>query len=154
MAEPKMKFSGSTASIARAMARASARSGAPNRTAVSRVQRSVRGEAGPPRFETPNLRIQLTDAEHRREVAANERSGWSFSRKSATTQLLRYFDGDSRDKRKVYERFEDANFHNLNRALESGDPVELRRQMNDIFDNTAPNKREKDLFRRLGLNIR
>ena len=88
------------------------------------------------------------------ETTANERSGWSFSRKSATTQLLRYFDGDARDKRKVYERFEDANFHNLNRALESGDPVELRRQMNDIFDNTAPNKQEKELFRRLGLNIR
>ena len=126
--------------------------GGRNRTALGRAE--VRGGAMPPRFETPDHSIRLTPQEEEREIRANERNGWGFTRASATTQLERYFNGDARTKVKVYSRFEDANFHGLNRALESGDPTKLRDWMNETYDDVKPGKKEKELYRRLGLNVR
>ena len=120
----------------------------------ARERAVAKGGATPPRFETPDLSIRLTPQEEEREIRANERNGWGFSRATAASQLERYFNGDVRTKVKVYSRFEDANFHGLNRALESGDPVKLRDWMNETYDDVKPSKKEKELYRRLGLNVR
>ena len=126
--------------------------GTGNRTALERAE--VRGGATPPRFETPDHSIRLTPEEEEREIRANDRNSWSFTRAQATAQLNRYFNGDARTKVKVFSRFEDANFHGLNRALDSGDPERLRDWMNETYDDVKPDKKEKELYRRLGLNIR
>ncbi len=88
------------------------------------------------------------------ERRANERNGWGFTRPQVITQLNRYFNGDERTKARVYYRFEDANFHMLNRALESGRLVDLRMAVEGIYEeDKRPNARERAFWRSRGMNI-
>ena len=110
--------------------------------------------SSPVMVERPLDQSQLTEEEMAAEERANARAGWSFSRESATRQLERFLNGDAREKAKVSYRFDDANFHRLSRALDSGNLTAVKEIWDEIFEDWTPSARERRLFGRYGFTFR
>lgn len=83
--------------------------------------------------------------------ASNAQNGWGLTRGQAVSGVKKYIDGDLKSAAKAQYRFEDINYHGLNRALDSGDARKVKEWLDSTFDNVKPSPAERKLFKRFGI---
>lgn len=80
--------------------------------------------------------MKLTAEETAEIMRENGEHGWGYTKEETLAYIEKHRTGDAHEKAAVEYRFEDVNYHEINRCLEKGDYAGAIAFVNDNWDLT------------------